>query len=275
MQGASYRVVDEQSGCEAAVIVSALPADSKVCVVDEDFAQRYWPPGMAIGQRLFGGTAGPDEDADTVVGVVGAMKQAGLTENQKQGAVYVPYKFRTDTDVFAVVRTVQPPESFALTLQKAVREIDPDLPISDLRSMELRIADTLMVRRGPALLASIFAAVALLLAAVGTYGVLAYSVNQRRREIGVRMALGALPKQIGNHFLYVGLRLLSVGTVLGLLGTWVAGRAMQSLLFGVPPLPLAIIASAVLIMSVVSLMASWLPARQAARVDPMEALRYE
>ena len=251
-------------------------SESKVCVVDEDFARRYWPQGVAIGQRLFiGPTEGPDADAFTVVGVVGAMKQAELVEHEGQGAVYFPYKLRTAVDVFAVVRTIQRPESFALTLQKVVRGIDPDLPVSDLRSMEVRITDSLMVRRSPALLAGIFAAVALLLAAIGTYGVLAYAVSQRRREIGVRMALGALPQHISNHFLSVGLRLLATGTILGLAGAWVAGRAMQSILFGVPPLSLEILAGAILIMAAVSLLASWLPARHAARVDPMEALRHE
>ena len=251
-------------------------SDSKVCVVDEDFARRYWPQGRGVGQRLFiGATEGPDTDAFTVVGVVGAIKQAALTENQGQGAVYVPYKLRTDIDVFAVVRTIQRPESFALTLQKVVRGIDPDLPVSDLRSMDVRIADTLMVRRSPALLAGIFAGVALLLAAVGTYGVLAYALNQRRREIGVRMALGAMPKQIGNYFLSVGLRLLAAGTILGLAGAWAAGRAMHTVLFEVPTLPWSIVTGAMLIMGVVSMLASWLPARRAARVDPMEALRYE
>jgi predicted permease len=251
-------------------------SDSKVCVMDEDFARRYWPKGNVIGQQLFmGGKQGPDTDAFTIVGIVGPMKQAELTENQRQGAVYFPYKFRTETDVFAVVRTVQRPEAFAASLQRMVRAIDPDLPVSDLRSMEVRIADTLIVRRSPALLAAIFAAVALLLASVGTYGVLAYAVSQRRREIGVRMALGALPQQIGNHFLSIGLRLLTAGTILGLAGAWVAGRAMQSILFDVPPLPLAVVAAAMLVMTTVSLLASWLPARRAARVDPMEALRYE
>lgn len=256
--------------------IGSADSDSKVCVVDEDFARRYWPKGNAMGQQLFiGGKQGPDADAFTIVGIVGPMKQAELTEPQGQGAVYFPYKFRTDVDVFAVVHTIRRPESFAASLQKIVRAIDPDLPVSDLRSMEVRIADTLIVRRSPALLAGIFAAVALLLASVGTYGVLAYAVSQRRREIGVRMALGALPKQIGNHFLSVGLRLLTAGTILGLAGAWVAGRAMQSILFDVPPLPLTIVAAAMLVMTTVSLLASWLPARRAARVDPMEALRYE
>lgn len=256
--------------------LGSADSDRKVCVVDEDFVRRYWPQGKAIGQRLFvGPTEGSDADAFTVVGVVGAMKQAGLTENQGQGAVYCPYQFRTDVNVFAVIRTIQRPESFATTLQRVVRGTDPDLPVSDLRSMEVRIADTLVVRRSPALLAALFSVVALLLASIGTYGVLAYSVNQRRREIGVRMALGALPKQIGNQFLSMGLRLLAAGTLLGLAGAWATGVAMQSILFGVPPMPWTIVATAMLIMALVSLLASWLPARRAAKIDPIEALRYE
>ncbi|HLH56802.1 MAG TPA: ABC transporter permease [Verrucomicrobiae bacterium] len=260
---------------EGRLLVSA-DSDRKVCVVDQDFARRYWPEGKAMEQRLFiGGKEGPDSEAFTVVGVVGAIKQAELTENQGQGAVYVPYQFRTDVDVFAVVRTTQRPEFFAATLQRVLRSIDPDLPVNNFRSMEVRIADSLMVRKSPALLAGVFAAVALLLAAIGTYGVLAFAVSQRRREIGVRMALGALPRQIGNHFLSIGLRLLAVGMAMGLAGAWMAGRAMQGILFDVPPMPLSIVALAILIMAIVSLLACWLPALRAASIDPMEALRDE
>ncbi len=255
-----------------------LSADSgnRVCVVDEDFARYYWPTGGAIGQRLsLGENEGADVDAFTIVGVVGAMKQAELTEDRAQGAVYVPYQFRTVANIFAVNRTRQRPESFGLTLQKIVRAIDPELPVNDLRSMEVRIADSLIVRRSPALLAGIFAVVALLLAAIGTYGVLAYAVAQRRREIGVRMALGAPPKQIGRQFISLGLRLLVAGSALGVIGALLAGRAMRSILFDLPAPPMAMLAGTSVVLTVVSLLACWLPARRAASVDPMEALRYE
>jgi predicted permease len=255
-----------------------LNADSgnRVCVVDEDFARYYWPTGGAIGQRLsLGENEGADVDAFTIVGVVGAMKQAELTEDRAQGAVYVPYQFRTVANIFAVNRTRQRPESFSLTLQKIVRAIDPELPVNDLRSMEVRIADSLIVRRSPALLAGIFAVVALLLAAIGTYGVLAYAVAQRRREIGVRMALGAPPKQIGRQFISLGLRLLVAGSALGVIGALLAGRAMRSILFDLPALPMAMLAGTSVVLTVVSLLACWLPARRAASVDPMEALRCE
>ena len=249
-------------------------ADKRVCVVDEDFARRYWPKGGAIGQRLFQGV-GESGVQFTIVGVAGSIKQAAITESQGQGAVYYPYKQREALDLFAVVRTSRRPQSFALTLQKLVRDIDPELPVQDIRSMDVRISDSLIARRSPAMLTGIFAGVALLLAAIGTYGVLAYAVSQRRHEIGVRMALGALPEQIGQQFLSLGLRLLAAGTILGIIGAWLAGRAMQTILFGVPTLPVATLLGASLTMTVVSLLASWLPVRRAARVDPMEALRYE
>jgi len=141
--------------------------------------------------------------------------------------------------------------------------------------MDVRIADSLIARRSPALLAGIFAGVALLLAAIGTYGVLSYAVAQRRREIGVRMALGALPKQIAAQFLSLGLRLLAAGTILGTIGAWAAGRMMQSVLFNVAGFDAVTFATTGIIMCIISLGACWLPVRRAAQVDPMMALRYE
>ncbi len=129
-----------------------------------------------------------------------------------------------------------------------------------------------MTRRSPALLAGIFSAIALLLTAIGTYGVLSYAVTQRRREIGVRMALGARPEQIRNQFLSLALRLLAVGTMLGMLGGWIAGQAMRTVLFHVPPIHPAILAGAAGIIGVVSLVACLVPSRRASRISPMEVL---
>src|SRR4029077_6850668 len=148
----------------------------RVCVVDEDFARYYSPKASAIGQRLWDGSeAGKDAEAFTVVGVVAGAKQAGLPEDEAQGAIYYPYIFRFADSVFVTVRTSLPPESLALALQKVVRQIDPDIPVNDLRSMETRIADSLVARRSPALLAGLFSGTALLLTAIGTYGVLSYA----------------------------------------------------------------------------------------------------
>lgn len=247
----------------------------RVCVVDEDFARYYWPHASAIGQRLWDGSeARKDAEAFTIVGVVGGVKQAGLTESDAQGAIYYPYAFRGDS-VFVAVRTSLPPESFALTLQKVVRQIDADVPVSDLRSMDTRIADSLVARRSTALLAGLFSGIALLLTSIGTYGVLSYAVAQRRREIAVRIALGAQPGQIRIQFLSLALRLLTAGTVLGLIGAWQAGRAMRSMLFQVPPLNVAVLAAACCVTAAVCLAACLLPSQRAAQISPMEALAEE
>ena len=247
----------------------------RVCVVDEDLARRYWPNGGALSQRIALGDEKDDAKLFTVVGVVGAVKQAALTEAQGQGAVYLPYAYRDNASIFIVTRTRQRPEAFAETLRKLVHAANPKLAVDNIRSMDTRVTDSLIARRSPALLAGIFAGVALLLAAIGTYGVLSYAVAQRTREIGIRMALGAQREQIGAQFLSLGLRLLAAGTIVGLIGAGLAGRAMQSVLFGVPTLPIAALFGTALVMSIVSLIACLIPARRASRVDPMIALQTE
>jgi predicted permease len=245
----------------------------KVCVVDDDFARYYWAGKSALGRRLFSGSdAGKDADAFTVVGVVGAVKQAGMTEDAAPGAIYYPYALRTDDNLFVVVRTSLPTEALASTLRRAARRIDPRVPVSDIRSMETRISDSLAGRKSPALLAGIFSAIALLLTGVGTYGVFSYSVAQRRKEIGVRMALGARPGQIRLHFLALAIRLLAVGVALGLLGAWLTGQALRTFLFQVPPFSVGIFGAAMVVIGVVSLAACLLPSERAARISPVEAL---
>ena len=252
----------------------------RVCVVDEAFARRYWPAGGALGRRLHQGYQRPGETKDeaeafTVVGVVGTAKQADLAESEALGSVYYPFGYRSDGSVFVVVRSVALPSSLGPVLQSVVRRIDPELPVNDLRSMETRIDESLGPRRSPAVLAGIFAGVALLLAAVGTYGVLACAVAQRRREIGVRMALGALPGQVLAQFLSLGAKLLLAGVLIGALGAWSVGHAMQGLLFGVGVANAGIFGGTAAIMMVVVLFAVFLPSRRAARISPMEALRAE
>jgi predicted permease len=248
----------------------------RVCVVDEDFARFYWPHASALGQRLFEGSdETKDVDAFTVVGVVGAVKQAGLTDDAAQGAIYYPYALRTDDNLFVVLRTSLPPESVGPALQSIVRQTGRDATMTDVRSMETRISDSLITRRAPALLATLFSAIALLLTAIGTYGILSYAVAQRRREIGVRMALGARPQQIRGQFLALGLRLLAAGTMLGVAGAWVTGRAMRNLLFHVPPFHVATLAGTACIIGLVSLVACLAPSYRAARISPSEALADE
>jgi predicted permease len=246
---------------------------ARYCVVDEDFARYYWPHTSPLGHRLFEGSEpGSDAEAFTVVGVVGSIKQAALTDNSAQGAIYYPYIDHADSNIYVVLRGNAPMDSLARALQRTAREIDRELAVNDVQSMDGRIADSLMARRSPALLGVIFSAIALLLIAVGTYGVLSYSVGQRRREIGVRMALGARPEQIRRQFMNVALRLLAGGTLLGVFGAWMAGQALQAVLFRVPPHSWVILAGSAGIIAVVSLVACLLPALHAAQISPMQVL---
>jgi ABC-type antimicrobial peptide transport system permease subunit len=170
------------------------------------------------------------------------------------------------------VRTTIEPERLAATLARVVRAIDPELPVNNVRSMDARVADSLVTRRSPAVLAAMFAGIALLLTAIGTYGVLSYAVAQRRREIGVRMALGATPAQVCAQFGAFGVRLLAIGSLAGVAGSWLSGKAMQALLFHTPPLPIGIITLVAATMAVVCLAACLVPALRAARVSPTEVL---
>lgn len=245
----------------------------RACVVDEDFARRYWPSGGALGKLVFRGSERQADDSGfTIVGVVGAVKQADVTEAQAQGAVYFPLWAQLDRMLFVVARTAQPAAAFGATMSTLVRSLDPDLPLAQVQSMEARVDDALVTRRSPALLAGLFAGVALLLAAIGTYGVLGYAVAQRRREIGVRIALGAPPRAIGRQFLSRGMRQLGVGLALGLAGAWAAGRLLQRVLFGVGPMDPAVLATAAAVIAVVALGASVIPAWRASKVDPLIVL---
>ena len=137
-------------------------------MVDEDFARYYWPGADPIGRQLFRGSSQEsDAEAFTVVGVVAAVKRAGMTEVAGQGAVYYPYAHRGDDRLFVVMRTSAAPEALGLTMQKIVRQVDPDLPVSNIRAMETLISDSLVTPRAAAMMAGIFSAIALLLSAIG------------------------------------------------------------------------------------------------------------
>lgn len=245
----------------------------RVCVVDEDFARYYWPHQNAIGQRLFAGPPSQKEsEAFTVVGVVGAVKQTRLTDETPQGAVYYPYALRGDEGLYVVVRTALSPESLGTGLRQIVRRIDPQLPVSDIHSMHERLDESLIPQRSPALIAAIFSAIALLLTNLGAFGVLSYAVALRRGEIGVRMALGARPQDIARQFLALGMRLVAMGLVLGVAGSWLSGQAMRSVLFRVPPVYIPVLAATAAVLFIVCALACLLPSRRAARFSPMEIL---
>ena len=247
--------------------------DAKVCVVDRAFANRYWPGKSALGRRIVNGPVFEEKKAVTIVGVVDTVKQTELAEKEAQGSINFTYKDYASSSFSVVVRTQLDPAALAPMLQKAVLKLDPELPVDELKPMQGWIDESMVSRRSPAMLAGIFAGVALLLAAVGTYGVLAYAVSQRRREIGVRMALGALPQQVLAQFLGLGAKLLVAGIALGALGAWGVGRAMQSMLFGLGAVHAGVLVGAALVMMVVVLAATFLPSHRASRVSPIEALR--
>jgi predicted permease len=250
--------------------------NARVCVVDEDYARYHWPAGSPLGEKLFRGPdQRPDNEAFTVVGVVAPVKQAGMTEMSAQGAIYFPYAYRSDDRLFVTMRASGAPESLSLTLQRAVREVDPELPVSNIEAMDTRIADSLVVPRSAAMVAGIFSTIALLLSAIGAYGVISYAVAQRRREIGVRMALGARPSQIRAQFVGLATRLLIAGIVLGAIGAFLSGQAMRQLLFGVPPIHLPTMLAATLVLAAVSLIACLVPSCIAARISPLQALAEE
>ena len=174
--------------------------------------------------------------------------------------------------MYVVVRSTLEADAVGGLLQRVVRGLDPELPVNNVQSMDRRIGDSLISRRSPAVLAALFAAMALLLTAIGTYGVVSYAVALRRREIGLRMALGAPPATVRRQFLLVAVRLLATGTGVGLAGAWAAGRAMQALLFGVPTFDPTVVTIAAALLAVVCLAACVVPAARAARVSPVETL---
>lgn len=246
---------------------------ARVCVVDDEFAHRNWPQGGAIGQRLFlGSTEGRPEDAFTIVGVVGAVKQASLSEADAIGAVYFPYSGRFDRSIYVVGRASVPPDTLIPELRRVVRSLDPELPINNARSMDTRVSDSLLIHRSPAIFAALFSAIALLLCGLGTYGVASYAVSQRRREIGIRMALGARPEHVRSHVLAPGLRVLALGLAVGAAGAWGTSRALASALEGLPQAPFGSLAIAAAVMAVVCVLACLLPARRATRISPVEAI---
>jgi predicted permease len=247
--------------------------EERVCVIDEEVARRYWPGKSAVGHRIFNGVSDKKEEAFTIVGVVGATKTKDLADVRAHGSVYYNFRYYNSGYLAVVLRTSQRPEAAGPALRAAVLRADPDLPVVDLKTMSARLDGSLVARRSPLMLAGIFAAVALVLAAVGIYGVLAYAVAERRREIGVRMALGALPQQILAQFLSLGAKLVVAGSILGAIGGWLVGRAMVSLLFGVGAAQPLVFVGAAALLALVAMTACLVPSMRAARVPPMEALR--
>jgi putative ABC transport system permease protein len=243
-------------------------------ILDEALARRLWPGESALGKRLRLNARTPAQSIwRTVVGVVGHVRQQGLAEAGGD-QLYVPlaqYPVRLTT---LVLRPAGSPESLAAGLRDAFRSIDRDLPI-DVKTIDQVIDASLSRQRFNTLLFTFFGCVALALTVIGVYGVMAYSVAQRTRDVGIRMALGARKEDVLRLIVGQGARLTSAGLVLGLAAAWGLSRLMLSLLYGVGTSDAVTFVGVPLLLGALGLTASYLPARRAAKVDPLVALRYD
>jgi len=244
-----------------------------VAIIDQTLARQYWPHQDPIGQRINFGDKDPWR---TIVGIVQHAKSSSLEADGSEGFYFFPVAQAPQNTAAIVVRTTSSrPEGLTAALRSAIRAVDPSQPLYDLKTMEQRVSDSLMGRRFLVVLLSIFAGLALLLAAIGLYGVITYTVRLRTRELGIRMALGAQPADVLRLILGKGARLAGVGLAIGVLATFVLGRTLSSLLYQVTLFnPVTLIVTSLLLTFTV-LFASYLPARRAAKVDPVVALRYE
>jgi predicted permease len=247
-------------------------ADSPpVVVVDQFLANKYFAKRSALGQQIRRG--GPDSPPMTIVGVAGTINSIDLGQPVTKERVYRPATQQPPGAMALVLKTGLDPETLVSQVRAAVRAIDPEQPLADVRTMDQWVSRSLELRRAPAVLLALFGSVALVLSAIGIYGVLAFSVAQRGREFGIRQALGADRKAILALVLKQGLLTAGVGIVIGLVGSALASRFMQTMLFGVERHDPAIFAGVTLALFAVAAAACYIPARRATRVDPMVALR--
>jgi predicted permease len=247
-------------------------ADSPpVVVVDQYLANRYFAKRSAIGQQIRRG--GPNNPPYTIVGVAGTINSIDLGQPVTKERIYYPITQQPSGSMALVIKTALDPQTLVGQVRAAVQSIDPEQPLADIRTMDQWVARSLEQRRTPTLLLGLFGSVALVLAAIGIYGVLAFGVAQRVREFGIRQALGADRRTILRLVLKQGIRTAGIGLVLGLAGSWGLSRFMQTMLFGVSPHDVPVYAGVTALLFAVAVAACYVPARRATRVDPMVALR--
>jgi predicted permease len=244
-----------------------------VILVSESFVKKHFPDEDPLGKRIkvF---MGQDPAWTEIIGVVGDVRYDNLTA-EAEPFVYYPYPGLTYPFMTLVVRTAGDPAEMAPTIRREIAAIDPDQPVSDVRTMTQVMADTVARQRFNTLLLGVFAGLATLLAAVGIFGVMNYSVQLRTRELGLRMALGAQPRRVLMLVLRQGLLLTLIGIGVGLAGALALSRVMSGLLYGVGTSDPTTFAAIVVLLAVVALVACYIPARRATRVDPLIALKYE
>jgi putative ABC transport system permease protein len=246
----------------------------QVVLIDEALAERYFHNRDPVGLRIKRG--GPASEAPwmTIVGLVGNIKSDGF-DQPAQPHLYFPI-FQNPAYAMAIyVRTDVAPTAVAASLREQVRALDRDLPVFGERTLTQVAAESMSRRRFAMQIVGLFGILALLMAAVGIYGVIAYSVTQRTREIGIRVALGASRNAILRWVLKQGLVLTIAGVVVGLVGAFALTRLLRSLLFGVGPTDIVTYGVLAVLLTIVALLACYIPARRATKVDPLVALRYE
>ena len=247
----------------------------RVVVVNEEFARRFFPNGDPIGTRIRLGKLTAEFPWATIVGIVGDVRNFALDEPAEPVMYWPVAQIRATPALAIVLRTDGDPAALASAVRGAIAEIDHAQPIYDMQTLEQLVAKSLGQRRFTLMLMLLFGVIALVLSAVGIYGVMAFAVTQRTQEIGIRMALGARTIDVLKLVVGSGMYLAAIGVILGLVGAFAITRLMTSLLFGVSPTDVAtfVLVSAGLLL--VALLACYLPARRATKVDPLIALRYE
>jgi len=244
-------------------------------VINEAMARRFWPGEDPVGKRISTATSsGQHTQWQTIVGVVGSVRHLGL-DIEPRPEIYYHTNTVPPFGPVVVIRTTSDPKRLISIARAKVRELDRDVPISNVNTMEELVAQSVAQRRFGMFLLGAFAVLALLLAAIGIYGVVSYSVTQRTQEIGVRMALGASAADVLKLVLRNGMSLALIGVGLGLAGAFALTRLMSRLLFEVTPTDVTTFALVSVGLIAVALLACYLPARRAMKVDPLEALRYE
>jgi putative ABC transport system permease protein len=250
----------------------------RVAIVNQSAARRFWPGRSALGQRVWfgagGGFSSPDSTAE-VVGVVGDVAYQPLDQRPFQPDFYTPYTQFSYASRMVLVRTSGDPAAVVNAIRTMVRSVDPDLPLFDVLTLRERLGGSWSKQRFDALLLGGFAAVALLLAASGIYGVVAYAVSQRTREMGIRLALGATPGAVLRLVVREGMALPLVGGVAGAVAALGLTRVLRASLYGVSPTDPGVIGATLALLLLVALLACLLPGRRATRADPLEALRAE
>jgi putative ABC transport system permease protein len=247
----------------------------RVLVVNEAFVKRFLPKGDAIGKRIRLGKLTAEFPWATIVGVVSDVRGYALDEPPQPTMYWPVAQIRSTPSLTVVVRTDGDPAALASTVRDAIAEIDPAQPVYDLRTLDQLVARSLGQRRFTLTLMVLFGVIALLLSAIGIYGVMAFAVTQRTQEIGIRMALGASALDVLKMVVGSGMFLAAIGVAVGLIGAFALTRLMASLLFGVSPTDLVTFGLVTAGLLTVALLACYIPARRATKVDPLVALRYE